>query len=120
MTTTRTIALIFLGAVNLYAGCSRGLTVGGFPGICGAFPFSAGLVGSTATVGAVLAGTMASLWRQVWWAGALAFSTPVLFGAVIGAATGESQRVVGAGICILASALTAFAVRYPGPGSFKQ
>jgi hypothetical protein len=92
--------------------------MGGF-GIC-AVGFSPGLVGFSALVGALFAGTVALLWRKAWWAGATAFSTPTLLGAAFGASSGEWQRVVGIGVCIVAAVLTAFVVRYPGPGSLKQ
>lgn len=67
----------------LFAGCTMGLAMGGF-GIC-AVGFSAGLVGSSAIVGALFGGTMSLLWRKAWWAGALAFSAPSLLGVAFGA-----------------------------------
>lgn len=70
-----------------------GLAMGGF-GIC-AVGFSAGLIGSSAIVGA-------------------------LFGVAFGLSSGEWQRVVGIGVCIAAAVLAAFVVRFPSPGSLKQ
>ena len=108
--------LICLGA--LFAGCTIGLAMGGY-GIC-AVSFSVGLVGFSATIGALFAGAMALVWRQVWWAGALAFSVPSLLGTSFTASGAEWQRVVGIGICVTASVLAAFVVRYPGPSRLKE
>ena len=103
--------------IALFGGCTIGLAMGGF-GTC-AVSFSAGLVGSSAVVGAVFGATLAFIWPKWWWAGALAFSVPTLAGVACGASAGEWQRVVGIAVCIAASILAAFVVRYPGPRSLN-
>src|SRR5438874_196954 len=102
---------VCLGA--LFVGCVIGLAMGGF-GIC-AVTFSPGLVGSSAAVGALFGGTLAFFWPKAWWAGALAFSAPMLIGAAFGASAGEWQRVVGIGVC--GSRLNSRSLRRPLPSS---
>jgi len=118
MSSARILVGVVICLAALFAGCTMGLAMGGF-GIC-AVGLSAGLVGSSAIVGALFGGAMALLWRKAWWPGALAFSAPSLLGVAFGASNGEWQRVVGIGICIVAAVLAAFVVRYPSPGSLKQ
>jgi hypothetical protein len=118
MSSAKVIAGALVCLVALAAGSVIGLAMGGF-GIC-AVSFSPGLVGFSAAVAALFGGAVAFLWRQAWWAGAAAFSLPALLGAAFGASNGEWQRVVGIGICIVASVLAAFVVRYPDPRSLKQ
>jgi hypothetical protein len=118
MSAFRIFSGILVCLVASAAGCVIGLAMGGF-GIC-AVSLSLGVVGSSASVGALFGGTIAFLLPKAWWAGALAFSVPTLLGAGLGASSGEWQRVVGIAVCIVASILAAFVVRYPDPRSLKQ
>ena len=102
----------------LFVGCTVGLAMGGF-GIC-AVSFTPSLVAVSAVIGALFGGTMALVWRKAWWSGALAFSVPSLLGGSFGWSSGQWQRVMGVGLCILAAGFAAFVVRYPGPRNLKQ
>jgi hypothetical protein len=112
---------VFIGIViclaALVAGASIALALGGF-GICAA-SFSLGLVGCSVLVGVAFGSIMALVWRKAWWAGALAFSAPALFGFASGASTGQWERVVGIGFSIVGAVFAAFVVRYPDPRSLK-
>jgi hypothetical protein len=114
----RLIAGVLICLVALLTGCTIGMAMGGF-GIC-AVSFSLGLLGSSVVVAALFAGSVAFLWPKARWAGALAFSLPTTLGAAFGAASGAWERVVGIGVCIVASVFVAFVVRYPGPSSLKK
>lgn len=76
-----------------------------------------GLVGSAVFIGGIVAGTVAALWRKGWWAGSLSFSAPMCLGLPFAA---EAARVASILICILATFLVAFIVRYPGPRSLRS
>jgi len=117
MSVTRTMTGLLICLVALFAGTCTALALGGF-GIC-AMSFSLGLVGRFVLLGSASGGIMALVCRKAWWAGALAFSAPALFGLASGVSTAEWRRVAGIGVCIAGSFLAAFVIRYPGPSSLK-
>jgi hypothetical protein len=117
MSSLRIFVGIVVCLVASAAGFVIGLALGGF-GICAVSP-SLGMVGASAGVGALFAGSIAFLWPKAWSVGALAFSVPALFGAALGASTGEWQRIICIVVCIVASILAAFVIRYPDPRSLK-
>ena len=110
------VGLLCLG--SLVSGALVGLVVGGF-GIC-AVSLSPGLLGGSAIIGSAFSASVALLWRKAWWVGALGFSLPALLGAALGVATKEWPRVLGIGVCVVASVVAALIDRYPGPRSLKR
>jgi uncharacterized membrane protein len=84
-------------------------------GIC-EISLSISLVGSVAVEGAIVAGTVAALWRNGWWAGALSFSVTLCLGLLFAT---QGARIASILLCIVITILVAFVVRYPGPNSLK-
>jgi hypothetical protein len=117
MSSTRIISGVVICLAALVGGAAVGMAMGGL-GIC-ASDVTISLVICSVVVGAVFSGSIALLWRKVWWVGALVFSVPALLLIPFVAASGEWERVGGIGACIVGSFLAAFMVRYPSPRSLK-
>ena len=93
-----------------------GMAMGGF-GMC-AIDLTIGLVVGSAFVGAAVGGSVAALWRSMWWVGALSFSIP--FCLALPLALMDGARAIGILICVVAAFSVAFLVRYPGPSSLNS
>jgi hypothetical protein len=117
MNPNRIVFAVLLCLASLASGAVIGLVMGGF-GIC-AVDLTPGLLSFSALIGAALSATVALLWREAWWAGALGFSLPTLLGMSLGVATKEWPQVLAICVCILASFAAALVVRYPGPRSLR-
>jgi hypothetical protein len=117
MSSTRIISGVLICLAALVGGAGAAWSMGGL-GICGS-DVNLGLIMGSVLVGAVFSGSMAVLWRKVWWLGALLYSVPSVLLLPFLAAGGEWRRVGGMCVYVVGSILAAFIVRYPSPRSLK-